>query len=242
MKRFYKNVDVRRQDGDQADGSGPGPGWQVTLDERGVKTVGGAAQIVPSHAIARSLAAEWEAQGQTLDPKSFVLRDLADYAIDVVARQSGDVVEKLLNYGETDTLLYRADPDEPLYARQLEIWEPIVAAFEAREGVELVRISGIVHRPQPDATMARFRKRLCDLDPFALAGMEIMASLACSLTTALNAAEPDANSEEFWDAASLEEEWQAELWGRDEEAENRRNERKAQFLTACDWVRAVRHT
>ena len=71
---------------------------------------------------------------------------------------------------KTDTLCYRADPDEPLHARQQEVWEPLLGAFEAAHGITLVRVSGVLHRPQPPAAIAALKARLLTLDPFALAG------------------------------------------------------------------------
>jgi len=229
MKRFYKEVAADLVDG----------GWQVTLDGRGIKTVKGAPQIVPSEALALAMAAEWGAQGEKIDPASFVFRDMVDYAIDVVAPDPAALVEKVSTYGDTDTLLYRADPDEPLFERQQEIWEPIVTAVEAREGIELVRVSGIVHRPQSDAAMARLSARLAEQTPFALAATEAMASLAASLLIGLSAlatAQEDA-ALALWQAACLEEEWQADLWGRDYEAEERRAKRRADFLNAWRMAR-----
>lgn len=229
MKRFYKEVAAVPVDG----------GWQVTLDGRGIKTVKGAPQIVPSEALALAMAAEWDAQGEKIDPASFVFRDMVDYAIDVVAPDPAALVEKVSTYGDTDTLLYRADPDEPLFARQQEIWEPIVTAVEAREGIELVRVSGIVHRPQSDAALARLSARLAEQTPFALAATEAMTSLAASLViglSALGTSQEDA-ALALWQAACLEEEWQADLWGRDYEAEERRAKRQADFLNAWTMAR-----
>jgi chaperone required for assembly of F1-ATPase len=232
IRRFYKEVSV-------AEASG---GWQVMLDARGVKTVGGAPQVVPTPALGEALAAEWRRQGEKIDPASLPLRDMADYAIDMVAADPAGVARGLIAYAETDTLCYRADPDEPLHARQQEVWEPLLAAFEAAHGIRLVRVSGIVHRPQPPEALAALEARLRALDPFALAGVEAMARLAASLVTALAAL--DATGEEeslaLWQAASLEEEWQAELWGRDREAEDRRARREADFLRACAFARLAR--
>ena len=114
MKRFWKEVAVERADG----------GWRVTLDGRPIKTQGGAPQVVPTEALAELLAAEWRAQGEEVDPAAFPARDTADYAIDMVAADTPSVVAKILRYGETDTLCYRADPDEPLHKRQWTEWEP----------------------------------------------------------------------------------------------------------------------
>jgi chaperone required for assembly of F1-ATPase len=102
MKRFWKEVAVEQAGG----------GWRVTLDGRAIKTQGGTPQVVPSEALAELLAAEWRAQGEEIDPAA--------------------IAAKLMRYGETDTLCYRADPDEPLHQRQWAEWEPIVTAFEAR--------------------------------------------------------------------------------------------------------------
>ncbi len=229
MKRFYKEVGITSGDDE----------WQVTLDGRGIKTVQGAPQLVPNEALAKQLAAEWEAQGEKLDPATFPLRDMVDYALDVISADPASLAEKLLTYGDTDTLLYRADPDEPLHARQMEVWEPIVAGFEADMGVKLIRISGIIHRPQSDEYMAAMRAHLATLSPLTLAGMEVMTSLAASLITSTSASKA-ADRESalaLWRAACLEEEWQAELWGRDEEEEARRAKREAAFLKAYEATR-----
>lgn len=229
IRRFYKDVTL---------GQHPG-GFQVLLDGRGVKTVGGAPQIAPTEALGEALAAEWRQQGEKINPASLPLRDMADYAIDIVAADPASVARGLVAYAETDTLCYRADPDEPLHARQQEVWEPLLGAFEAAHGIALVRVSGVLHRPQPPQALAVLEARLLALEPFALAGVEAMTKLAASLVTAL--ATLDAAHEEepraLWQAVCLEEEWQAELWGRDWEAEERRARREADFLRAAAFAR-----
>jgi chaperone required for assembly of F1-ATPase len=230
MKRFYEKVDVAEVDG----------GWQVTLDGRGIKTVKGAPQIAPSHALAKALAREWEDQPEELDPARFILRDQVDFAIDIIAPDAAETINTLLGFAETDTLCYRADPEEPLYARQHEIWEPPLASLEASAGVQFTRVSGIMHKPQPEATLAKLRARLESEGAFTLSALQAMASLSASLSIALLALTDEADHEALWDAASLEEEWQAQLWGRDYEAEERRAKRRADFLNAVAFVRLAR--
>lgn len=232
IRRFYKNVTLGQQPG----------GWQVLLDGRGVKTVGGLPQIAPTQALGEALAAEWRRQGERIDPQSLPLRDMADYAIDMVTPDPGAVATSLVGYAETDTLCYRADPDEPLHARQQAVWEPLLARFEADHGIALVRVSGILHRPQPPETLTALRARLITLDPFTLAALETMTTLAASLVIALAALDTGGEDEPLalWQAACLEEEWQADLWGRDAEAEERRARREADFLRACGFARLAR--
>jgi chaperone required for assembly of F1-ATPase len=227
MKRFYEDVAVTEADG----------GFRVTLDGRPIRTQGGAAQVVPTRALAEALADEWRAQGDEIDSKNFVLRDLADYAIDRVAPDPAASVARLLPYAETDTLCYRADPHEPLYRRQHALWEPLVQAFEARHGVRLERVSGIVHRPQPPETLARLSEVLATLDPFTLAALETLTSLAVSLTIGLLALEPDADPDALFAAANCEQDWQAEQWGWDAQAEEGRKLRLEAFRQAVRFAR-----
>ncbi len=227
MKRFYREAGAVQQPG----------GWQVMLDGRGVKTQGGRAQIVPSRALAEAMAAEWAAQGDQIDPASFVLRDMADLALDVIAADRADTIATLLRYAETDTLCYRADPGEPLLERQVEVWEPLLTAAEARWDVHFERISGVIHRPQPAATLRRLEAVLAAQGDFALAALTTLTTLAASLVTGLAALDPASDPAALWQAANLEEDWQAALWGKDAEAEARRERRFAAFAAAARFAR-----
>lgn len=226
MKRFYKDVTVLAEDG----------GFRVALDGRGIRTQGGRPQIVPSAALAQAMAAEWALQGETIDTARFVFRDMADYAIDVVAPDPKAARSDLLPYAETDTLCYRAEPDEPLAARQRLLWEPLVTMAEARHGVTFTRVSGVMHKPQPAATLAALDRELASLSPFALAALRNTTSLAASLIIGLAALDPAADIPALWDAACVEEDWQAELWGKDDQAQAHRTRRGQAFAQAAQFA------
>lgn len=230
MKRFYKEAAVAPD----------GAGWRVLLDGRPVRTVGGGAQIVPSEALAQALAAEWAGQGDEIDPAAFVFRDMADYAIDVVGRDREGTIRDLLPYGETDTLCYREDAGHPLRREQDLLWEPILSAAERRWGIVFERIGSVLHQPHPAGTMAALKALLSGHDAFALAALRALAGLAASLIIALAALEDGADVEALWIAANLEEDWQAERWGRDGEAEERRALRREAFRAAARFVKLAR--
>ncbi|MBV1686592.1 molecular chaperone [Novosphingobium sp. G106] len=230
MKRFYKDVSVAEGDG----------GWRVLLDGRGIKTVAGKPQILPTRRLAEALAEEWADQGEELDPKDFVLRDMADYALDVVPQERAVVIRSLVAFAGTDTLCYRAEPDEPLRERQEEMWEPLLHAAEQRWDVHFERIGGIMHRPQPAATLARMQAVLEATSDHELAALNTLTSLAASLVIALAALTPEAEAEALWNVANLEEDWQVELWGQDYEAQALRERRLATFETAMRFARLAR--
>jgi len=226
MKRFYKQVTVEAAEG----------GFGVRLDGRAIKTVGGRPQVVPTFALAEAMAGEWAAQGEEIDPALFLYRDMADYAIDVVAGAPAQVIAEILPYAETDTLCYRAEPDEAFAARQRLMWEPLLTAAEARLGVQFLRVTGIIHKAQPVETLAALRDELEALDVFQLAALRNTTSLAASLVIGLAALQPCADLDALWDGANLEEDWQAELWGKDAEAMERREKRSAAFAAAARFA------
>lgn len=230
MKRFYKQVSVAPE----------GSGWRVLLDGKPIRTPAKAAQIVPSAALAQVMALEWSAQGEEIDPAAFIFRDMADYAIDVVARDPAAAAADLLRYAETDTLCYRAEAGEALHDRQSEVWEPLLRAAEARWDVHFERVDGILHRPQPEATLTRMAAVLVPLDAFTLGALTTLTTLTASLVIGLAALEPGANGETLWAAANLEEDWQAELWGKDAEALALRARRLAEFSAAMRFAGLVR--
>lgn len=226
MKRFYKAVTVEPGDG----------GWRVLLDGRGIRTAGKRAQVLPTSALADAMAQEWAGQGEEIDPAAFRFRDLADYAIDVVATDPAEVIRGVLPYAETDTLCYRDAVGSALHRLQLATWEPLLADAESRLGVRFERISGIVHQPQPPALREALEDRLATFDPFTLAALQTLASLAASLMIALRALDPGADGVALWDAANLEEDWQARQWGIDAEAAARRDRRLNDFLAAMRFA------
>jgi len=230
MKRFWREVAVAAGDG----------GFRVLLDRRPIRTQGGAAQVVPTRALAEAMAEEWRRQGDAVDPAGFALRDLADHALDVVAPDRALAIAKLLAYAESDTLCYRAEPDEPLAHRQREVWEPLLKRIETAHGLRFERVCGIVHRPQPAATLAGLRRLLEGEDAFVLSALATMTSLAASLVVGLAALDPAADAEALWAAANLEEDWQAEHWGEDGEAMDRRARRLAGFAAAMRFAALAR--
>lgn len=230
MKRFWKQVSIVEADN----------GWRVLLDGRAIKTVGGRAQVLPTEGLAHAVAEEWAAQGEEVDPRLFAFRDLADFALDVIGPDRAVQIADILRYAETDTLCYRADPGEALTERQDQVWEPLLTAAERRYDVHFERVAGVLHRPQPELTLQRLRAVLEAEDDFALAAAKTLASLAASLTIALAALDGESDHHRLWDAANLEEDWQAELWGKDAEAMERRARRGRDFATAAQFAQLSR--
>ncbi len=225
MKRFYQQVEV-------SDG-------QILLDGRPVRTPARAPLILPSTMLAEAVAAEWRAQGDQIDPRSMPLTGLSNAAIDRVAPDPTAFIRPLAAYAESDLLCYRADAPAELIARQAAAWDPLLAWARQRYDVHFAVTSGIVHRPQPEATVARLSEALAARDPFSLAALSPIITTGGSLVVGLALAEDAIAPAAAFDITHLDELWQAERWGEDAQAAAARDARRRDFLAAADLLRLL---
>jgi len=219
MKRFWKETRIAEQP----------QGHAIELDGRPVRTPGRALLAVPTLALALAIAGEWDAVADTIDPRAMPLTGLANAAIDPIAADPASFAADLARYGESDLLCYRAEGPAPLVARQHQIWDPALDWAQTRYDIRFALVNGIMHRPQPAATLARLRDVMAAYGPFVLAGLSPVITITGSLVLALALAEGAMGADKAWDAAHLDETWQAEQWGEDELAIGARDARRRDF-------------
>lgn len=223
MKRFYRHAEAAE------DGA-------IRLDGKPVRTPARKALVLPTQALAEAVAAEWNAQGETIDPRSMPLTGLANAAIDRIAPDKDAFARGLAAYGESDLLCYRAETPPRLVERQATLWDPILAWARRRYDVDFEVASGIVHKPQPQATVDRLASAVLARATFELAALSPLVTISGSLVIALALAEGGIDLESAWAAAVLDEHWQADQWGADAEAERSLAARRAEFDAACHFL------
>ncbi len=226
-KRFWKDARVEPCDG----------GFTVTLDGRAVKTPAKAALVVPTQAMAGAIATEWDAQQGKVDPATMPVTRSANSAIDKVTVQFDEVVQMLAEYGGSDLLCYRADGPAGLVARQAAGWDPILLWAAEALDAPLAVTQGVVHVVQNPVVLARLRERVAALDPFRLTAFHDLVAISGSLILALAVLGGRLTAPEAWRLSRIDETWQAELWGVDEEAAEAEAAREAAFLQAERFYR-----
>jgi chaperone required for assembly of F1-ATPase len=227
MKRFYTEVSVTEALG-------------VALDARPVRTPAGAPLTLPNAALADAVAKEWRAQGETIDPRAMPMTGLANAAIDRVAPGPAGFAAGLAAYAESDLLCYRAGDPPDLAARQERAWNPILDWARQRYDVAFTLVTGIMHQPQPPATVARLGEAIAARSAFELAALSPIVTIAGSLVIGLALVEDALDPAAAFDAAHLDELWQAEQWGEDDLALTARAARRSDFLAACRFLDLLR--
>lgn len=214
------------------------PLFNVIHDGKPMSTPAGAAFAVTGAALAEALSAEWRGQKKFSAP-AMPLTALSYTAIDRIAGREKDTLEALLVYVDTDTLAYRSDTGGALLERQQRHWDPVLHWIEQTYGVTWSVSGGIMPDDQSPALHAAIEKRLRRLDAFHLAALAVLASCCSSLALALAVLDYHLTGEEAFRLSRLEEDFQAESWGRDDEAELRAQRLKAEIITATHFLRLL---
>ena len=224
MKRFWKEAVAVPENG----------GWGVALDGRPVRTPKRALLIVPTEALGRAIAAEWQAQGEDISPATMPLTGLVNAAIDLATPDPAAFAEPIAAYAATDLFCYRDDRDAALQAEQVAAWNPHLAWAEARYGVEFTITQGILPVNQPAETVAALRDAVFVQDPWRMTALTPLVTIGGSLVAGLAHIEEAVDAETLWQAVSLDELYQERRWGADAQAQAQRAAHKR------DWDNAVR--
>ena len=223
MKRFWREVAIDAE-------------HVVRLDDRPVRTPGRTPLALPSAALADAVADEWRAVGDTIDPRTMPLTGLANAAIDRVAPDVEGFARGIAAYADSDLFYYRADQPPELAERQAAAWDPLLDWARERYDVHFEPVAGIVHHAQPAATVQRLSDAVAARNAFELVPLSPLVTITGTLVGSLALAERAIDADTLWDAAHVDEDWQAEHWGEDSLAAQARAHRRGEYDAAARFL------
>lgn len=221
-KRFWTAASAEAAEG----------GFTVRLDGRAVKTPAKAPLVVPTLAMAQAIAAEWDAQQGKVRPETMPCTRAANSAIDKVAPLRAEVIAELAGYGGSDLICYRATGPQPLIDRQAAAWDPLLDWAKTTLRAPLNATHGVMHIAQPQPSLDRLTARVAAFSDFELAAVHDLIAISGSLVLALAVTEGRLAAEAAFDASRIDNRWQAEEWGEDEDEAAAEALRRAAFLQA----------
>ena len=227
-KRFYTRAAVAEAAG----------GFGITLDDKPIRTPSGRQVIVPRREIAEAIVAEWEAQQEFIDPLTMPMTRFANSVVDAVVDRVDAVTEDVAKYFQSDLLFYRAGHPEALVAREAAHWDPLLFWAADTLGAHFILAEGIVHVRQPESAVAAARAALPQ-DPWSIAALHVVTTLTGSALLALALSRGVLDQDRVWAAAHVEEDWNSEKWGVDEEVAARRAARLVDFRAAAGILKAL---
>ena len=215
-------------------------GFRVELDGRPVKTPAKTTLIVPSRAMGDAIAAEWDAQEDEIKPETMPFTRSANAALDKVTIQFTEVADMIAEYGDSDLLCYRADSPSELAERQAAAWDPLLDWADATFNARLTPRTGVIHAPQDPRALHNLRQIVHSFDTFELTALHDLVGLTGSLILGLAATQRYESPQEIWERSRVDERWQEQQWGVDDEASATENKKFAEFLHATKFFEAAK--
>lgn len=207
-KRFYKKAVA------SVDPEDPSKNY-VELDGRRLRTPHRHILELPTEALAHGIAHEWDLQKTEIQPTAMPLMTMACTAIDTTESRRPIIVEELLRFLSTDTVLFPGDPEEAeaaLLDLQEDMWSPLVEWMEERFG----KVNVCQHLkipPHPKETVANVEAYLQNLDPWTLTAIENLTSGCKSIIIPLALQHGKIDARTAIKASRVEEEHQLNAWG-----------------------------
>lgn len=229
-RRFYETVSV----------TGTTAPFSVALDKRPLRTPLKRAFELPTRTLAEAVATEWDQQSEKIDPATMPLTRLANTAIDRVASDRDRIIGEIVDFAGSDLVCYRSEKPQDLVERQARTWQPVLDWARQTPGAEFDVTEGIVHVAQPATALRAMKDHLAQRTSWDLTAIHNVTTLTGSALIAAMACSGAIPASEAWAAAHVDEDWQIEQWGWDEEARHRRNFRKREFdicLRFCELSR-----
>jgi len=212
---------------------------RILLDGKPVRTPARETLMVPGAALADAIIAEWNAQAERIAPATMPMTGFANATIDRVLPDAPGFGEGIAAYSASDLLCYRAAEPPELVALQAAAWDPLLDWARTRYDAAFAMTDSIMPVDQPEPTVARLHAAVGALDPWLFAGLATIVTITGSLIGALALLEGAIEAGVLWDAAHVDEVWQARLWGEDADAVARTRIRRAQFDDAARYCALV---
>ncbi len=225
-KRFWDEATVQTSE----------RGFGVALDDKPLKTPAKQPLLLPSFGLAKAIASEWQALEKEIDPTQLPFTKLCNAAIDNMEEKSAAVVEMLTAYSQTDLLCYRAESPDGLVQRQSDGWDPLLSWIRETHGIFFVQTAGILPVDQPNATVTAFREWLSGWDNFGLMAIHDLVMLSGSIVIPRAVIEGEISANDGWERSLIDEMWQVEQWGEDDEANALRSGKMQGFHTAAQLI------
>lgn len=216
-QRFYKTVNT----------DALGEGFGVFLDGRKLVTPAKKPLVVVNLAVAQLIAAEWEAQSETINTATMPITRLVNVAIDRTPEARVEMAQEIRKYASSDLLCYRISAPQKLALKQAEIWNPILQWAQQDMGVDMALVIDSLELVQSEKTLNDIEATALELDDLMLTLLAFLVPLCGSAILGFAMLRGNLSANQVFEAIRIEENHNAEIWGHDYEDLDKATEKLA---------------
>ena len=215
MKKFWEKVSIKKISSDS---------FCIMLDDRILKTPLKRELILPKLNLAQEIVKEWDQDSKKINTESMIFYGLISTSLDKIIDNKNLYINDILDYIDTDLICYRAENPKELVELQKNKWDPIIFLIEKYIGTKVHVFEGVLPKKQDTTVHNRFNNLINQFDIFEIAVLHRITNITGSIFLSLCVLKKDISKNEVFELSLLDELWQAENWGFDEETSRKRKE------------------
>ena len=215
MKKFWKKVSIKKISSNS---------FQIMLDERILQTPLKRELVLPNLNLTQEIVKEWDQHSKNINTESMIFYSLISTSLDKIIDNKNLYINDILDYIDTDLICYRAENPKELVELQKNKWDPIILLIEKYIGIEVRVFEGILPKKQHATVHDRLNNLINQFDIFEISVLHRITNITGSIFLSLCVLKKDILSNEVFELSFLDELWQAENWGFDDETSKKRKE------------------
>ena len=209
------------------------------LDELPLRTLSKNELIIGNRSIAHGVKNEWSKVKKEINYSHMPYTKACFLSVDRSERESLKLKDKLVGYGMSDLLCYRADKGSDLARIQSKSWDPLIDWIQIQLNTTLTISHGLVPVEQSSDMEKEFSKLLLPIEPLCLTVMNELVTLSNSLIIGLAILTGKISPEKAWKLMRIDEDWQRNIWGTLAEQKAEGKIKRSLFMQACEILQMV---
>ena len=215
MKKSWEKVSIKKISSNS---------FQIMLDDRILQTPLKREFVLPNLNLTQEIVKEWDQDSKNINTESMIFYGLISTSLDKIIDNKNLYINDILDYIDTDLICYRAENPKELVELQKIKWDPIILLIERYIGTKVQVFQGILPKKQHATVHANLNNLINQFDIFEISALHRITNITGSIFLSLCVLKKDISKNEVFELSFLDELWQAENWGFDEETSQKRNE------------------
>jgi len=213
MKKFWETIEIKKKSSKE---------FYILLDDKKLKTPLKNELVLSNYLMAKEVLKEWDQSSDIIKTDDLVFYGLLSTAIDRVREEKNSYINDIINFIDTDLICYRADNPIDLVSFQNKHWDPVIILIEKYINNNVGVFKGVMPSQQNSKVHHKIKNLVVGLNDVQISVLHRITNLIGSVFLALCILKKDLSNKQAFELSFLDELWQAENWGYEEDASAKR--------------------
>ena len=215
MKKSWEKVSIKKISSNS---------FQIMLDDRILQTPLKRELVLPNLNLTQEIVKEWDQVSKKINTESMIFYGLISTSLDKIIDNRNLYIRDILDYIDTDLICYRAENPKELVELQKNKWDPIILLIEKYISTKVQIFQGILPKKQHANVHSKLNNLINQFNIFEISALHRITNITGSILLSLCVLKKDISANDVFELSFLDELWQAENWGFDEETSQKRKE------------------